>query len=402
VIYLNATATQVGLMTGATQLAFLGPTLFFGVMVDRIRKRPVMIGADIGRALVLALIPILAAAGTLDMPVLYAVAFVHSCLTVIFELAYRSCLPDLIGADLLLAGNSRLQATDSISQVAGPGLGGGLVQLFRAPFALLVDAASFLFSAACVLSIRAHEPAPVRVTDGSAGTGLRGVLHEIGSGLRFILDHPVLRSLAGAGATFNFFSQLQLTIIVVYAARDMHMSPGEIGLLYAGFGVGGVLAAVLIGRALTWLGYGHLLLLGYTVAAFGIMGLPLVSGPAGVSTALFAGLYILAGSGIVALNIVSMTLRQVATPSSLQARVNASFRVSISGLMPVSAVVAGVLGDLIGLRATLFVTAAGMPLSVAWIAFSPARRVTTLAELACADPAAGPSVVRESGQAAAD
>jgi predicted MFS family arabinose efflux permease len=372
------------------------------VMVDRMPKRPVMIGADIGRAMVLALIPLLAAAGSLHMPVLYAVAFVHSCLTVIFELAYRSYLPGLIDADLLLAGNSRLQATDSIAQVAGPGLGGGLVQLLRAPFALLVDAASFLFSAACVLSIRAHEPAAVRVRDGGAGTGPRGVLREIGSGLRFILDHPVLRSLAGAGATFNFFSQIQLTIIVVYAARDMHMSAGEIGLLYAGFGVGGVLAAVLLGRALIWLGYGHLLLLGYAVAAVGIIGLPLVSGTAGVSTALFAGLYILAGSGIVALNIVSMTLRQVATPSSLQARVNASFRVSISGLMPVSAVVAGVLGDRIGLRATLFVTAAGMPLSVLWIAFSPARRVTTLAELACGDPAAGSSVVRQSGQAAAD
>ena len=387
VVYLNATATQVGLMTGAAQLAFLGPTLFFGVMVDRMRKRPVMIGADLGRAGALALIPILAWTGSLGMPVMYFVAFVHGCLTVMFNLAYRSYLPGLIGTDQLLAGNSRLQTTESISQVAGPGLGGALVQLLRAPFALLVDAVSFLCSAASVLSIRAQEPAPRRAADGGP-TGRRSVLKEIGSGLRFIAGHPVLRSLAGAGATFNFFSQIQLTLIVLYAARDKHMSAGEIGLLFAGFGVGGLIAATTLGRALNRFGYGHLLLLGYVTGALGLICLPFVPGVAIVSTALFVGLYLLAGSGIVALNIVSMTLRQVATPSALQARVNASFLVSISGLMPVSAVVAGVLGDRIGLRPTLFITAVGLPVSVLWIAVSPARRIKSLAELAAVEPVA--------------
>jgi len=400
VVYLNAAAGQVGLMTGAAQLAFLGPTLFFGVMVDRMRKRPVMIAADLGRAGVLALVPVLAWTGSLSMPVLYVVAFAHGCLTVMFNLAYRSYLPGLIGTGQLLAGNSRLQATESISQVAGPGLGGALVQVLSAPFALLVDAASFLCSAVSVLSIRAKEPAPGRAADGAAGRP--GVLREIGSGLRFIAGHPVLRSLAGAGATFNFFSQIQLTLIVLYAARDKHMSAGEIGLLFAGFGVGGILAATTLGRALNRLGYGRLLLLGYVAGALGLVGLPFVPGPPVVSTVVFIGLYLLAGSGIVALNIVSMTLRQVATPSALQARVNASFLVSISGLMPVSAVVAGVLADHIGLRATLLITTAGMPLAVLWIALSPARRVQTLAELAAAEPAAGPPVVAEAEQAAAD
>jgi MFS family permease len=401
VIYLNATATQVGLMTSATQLAFLGPTLFFGVMVDRMRKRQVMIGADLGRAVVLGLIPILAWTGSLSMPVMYAVAFVHGCLTVMFDLSYRSYLPSLIGADLLLAGNSRLQSTESVAQVGGPGLGGLLVQLLRAPFALLADAASFLFSAGSVISIRAPEPAPALRPVGSGSAGWAGVLSDIRSGLRFIAGHPVLRSLAGAGAAFNFFSQLQLTVIVLYTAHDKHMSAGQIGLLFAGFGVGGVLAATVLGRALRWLGYGRLLLLAYTVAAAGLIGLPFVPGSAAVSTALFAGLYVVAGSGIVALNIVSLTLRQVATPGALQARVNASFRVAISGLMPVSAIVAGLLGDRVGLRATLFIAAGGMPLVVGWIALSPARRVKTLAGLGAAEPGAGqPAVDAETGAAA--
>ena len=381
VLYLKATATQVGLMTSAAQLAFLGPALFFGVMVDRMRKRPVMVAADLSRAAVLALVPVLAWTGSLSVPVLYAIAFAHSCLTVIFELAYRSYLPLMLPADLLLAGNSRLQATDSVAQVAGPGLGGALVQLMRAPFALIADAGSFLVSAASVLWIRAGEPA-VRPDPERSAAGLRGVLAEIQSGLRFIFRHPVLRSLAGAGATFNFFSQIQLTLLVVYAARKLHLSAGEIGVVYAGFGVGGVLAATTLGRALGWLGYGRLLLLGYLAGALGIIGLPFVAGAPATATVLFSGLYGLAGSGLVAQNIVSMTLRQVATPSRLQARVNAGFRVSISGLLPVSAAIAGVLGDHLGLRAALFIPAAGMPLAVAWIALSPARRVTALDQLA--------------------
>ncbi len=381
VLYLNATATQVGLMTSATQLAFLGPMLFFGVLVDRMRKRPLMIGADLGRAAVLALVPILSWTGSLSMPVLYTVALVHGCLTVLFELGYRSYLPSLVSAEDLLAGNSRLQSTESISQVGGPGLGGALVQLLRAPFALLADAGTFMFSVVSLISIRAVEPAPQRPLDQTGTTGLAAVVTEIGSGLRFIYRHPVLRSLAGGGATLNFFSQLQLTLFVVYAARDMHMTGGAIGLVFAGFGIGGVLAATTLGRALRWLGYGHLLLASYGLGAIALVGIPFVPGPATLSTALFVCLYVLAGTGIVALNIVSMTLRQVATPSYLQARVNASFKFALSALTPVSAAIAGVLGDALGLRGTLFIMAIGMPLTPLWIVFSPVRKVRTLQQL---------------------
>jgi len=403
VVYLKASATQVGLMTSAALLAFLGPTLLLGVLVDRMRRRPLMIGADLSRTAVLALVPILAWTGSLGMPVMYMVAFVNGCLAVLFELAYRSYLPGLIGAEQLLTGNSRLQATESISEVGGPGLGGALVQLLGAPFALLADAVSFLVSVATMLAIRAREPALARIRDADRAASLRGVGGEVKSGLRFIYRHPVLRPLAGAGGTLNIFSQFQLTLIVVYAVREMHMSSGEVGLLFAGFGVGGVLAATTLGRALAWLGYGHLLLAAYATGALAIISVPFVPGPAPVAAALFVVVYFVAGCGIVALNIVSMTLRQVATPSALQGRVNASFKFLLCALQPVSAVAAGVLGDRLGLRYTLLIAAAGMPLSVLWIVFSPVRRVRTLAELmSLTSPGAGSADLPHGGQAAAN
>ncbi len=379
VLYLRVSTAEVGLLTSATQLAYLGPMLVFGVMVDRVRKRPLMIATDLGRAAVLAVVPLLAWLGSLDVLVLYAVALVYGCLTVIFELGYRSYLPELVAADDMLAGNSRLQSTASIAQVTGPGVGGLLVQLLGAPLALLADVASFVCSALSLAWIRAPDVHPVR--DPAAAAGPRGVFAEIGGGLRFIYRHRVLRALAGGGAMLNVASTALITIFMVYAARRMSMSGGEIGLVFVGFGVGGVLAALTLRRILKVLGYGRLLLACYLAGPAGALGVPFVAGPAGVATAEFACLWGLAGFGIVAVNVVSMTLRQVLTPRSLQARVNASFKFLLSALTPVSAAAAGFLGGGFGLHPTLLVCALVMPAAPLWILFSPVRGVRTLADL---------------------
>src|ERR1039457_2500245 len=178
VLYLHATAGQVGLMTAAGLLAYCGPSLLFGVMADRMRRRPLMIAADIGRTSVVGLVPVLAWTGSLRLPVLYGVALVQGGLTVIFEVAYRSYLPSLVSAEALLAGNSRLQSTASVAQIGGPGLSGGLVDVLGAPFALLVDAGSFVVSVASLLWIRAREPGPGAPRPGCGfrrpGRGQRG------------------------------------------------------------------------------------------------------------------------------------------------------------------------------------------------------------------------------------
>jgi MFS family permease len=388
VLYLHANAGQLGLLTAAGLAAYAGPSLFFGVLADRVRRRTLMIGADIGRTVVIALIPVLAWLHGLSMPVMYAVELVQGGLTVIFEVAYRSYLPDLVGPEALLSGNSRLQGTASVAQVSGPGISGALVGLFGAPFTLLVDAASFVVSWASLLAIRAREPAPRQEARPGAARGVRGVFSEMWFGLRFIYRHPVLRAVAGSAGSFNFFSQLQLTLYVLYAARDMHMSPGEIGLILVSFGVGGVVSSASVGRVLLWLGYGPALVAGYGLAAVAIFCIPLVPGPAVTSTSIFLLVYFVAGYAIVGTNIAMAIMRQVASPPALQGRVNASFRFAIGALMPVSALLAGLLGETLGLRPTLFVCGAGMPISVIWVALSPTRKVRVVQELAPHEAAA--------------
>jgi MFS family permease len=391
VLYLHASATQIGLLGAARELPVLGLMLFFGVVVDRVRRRPLMIGADLGRAVAIGAIPLLAWLGFLQMPVLYLVAFAVGCLAVIFSLAYQAYLPTLLGPDRLLSGNSRLQSTQSLSDVAGPGLAGFLVQLVRAPFALLADALSFLVSAWSIAVIRTPEPMVERDPAAGDGSQVRRVFTDIYDGLRFTVTHALLRSIAGAAAVFNVFATIMLTIFVVYAARVSHMSAGEIGVVFAGFGIGGLLAAALLDRALGRVGPGRLLLSGYAVGAAAIVSLPFVGGTfldgsflggaAVTRTIIFAVVFFVAGCSIVAANIVEMTIRQAATPNAVQGRVGAGFGFLIGALMPIAAIVAGVLGDHIGLRATLFVASAGVPFSLPWIVFSKLRHIESLDNL---------------------
>ena len=378
VLYLHATATQIGLLGAAREFPVLGLMLFFGVIVDRMRRRPLMIGADLGRAVAIAAVPILAWLGYLYMSVLYFVALVVGCLAVVFSLAYQAYLPTLVRPDRLLSSNSRLQTTQSLSDVAGPGLAGLLVQLVRAPFALLADALSFLVSAWSVAVIRTPEPAVAREPAAGDGGLVRRVFADILDGLRFTVTHALLRSIAGAAAVFNVFASIMLTIFVIYAARVSHMSAGEIGLVFAGFGVGGLVAATLLDRALSRVGPGRLLLGGYVIGAAAIVSLPFVGGSATARTIIFAAVFFVAGCAIVAANIVEMTIRQAATPNAVQGRVAAGFGFLIGALTPIAAIVAGVLGDHIGLRATLFVASAGVPLSLPWIVFSKLWRIESL------------------------
>lgn len=372
VLFLNASATQVGLLNGLRELSFLGLMLFAGVIVDRFRRRGLLITSDLGRAVLIGLVPVLALVGALTMPVLYVVALGVGALTVLFTLAHTAFLPTVVHKDLLAGANSRLQGSDSAAFIAGPLAGGALVQLVRAPFALVADAVSYLVSALTVVAVRVDEPPPRRDPQ---VTGARGVFRDIGTGLRVTIAHPVLRTLAGTAATFNFFSGLLLTIFIVYASRSLAMSPAAIGLIFAAFGVGGLLGAMSLGRSLALLGFGRLVVASYGVSVVAIMVVPFVAGPAAVQVALFAVLFAVTGWGIIVSNIIDVTFRQIAVPSERLGRVNASFRFLIGGLLPLSAVTAGVLGDLIGLRETLLVTSAGIWLSLLWLVFSPVPRM---------------------------
>ncbi len=226
VVYLNAKASQVGLLAAARELAFVGLMLFAGVGVDRHRRRPVMIISDLGRAGITFVVPLLAWLGVLAMPHLYAAAFLLGALAVVFILAYRAYLPTLVTSDALLVANSRLQTTESLADVAGPSLAGLLIQVMTAPFALIADGLSFLVSAWSVAAIRAAEPAVVPDKPAQAGL-VKGVFVDIWAGLTFTVRQPVLRLLAAASAIFNVFATIMLTIFVVYAVRSAHLSAGH-------------------------------------------------------------------------------------------------------------------------------------------------------------------------------
>jgi MFS family permease len=389
VLYLHASTGQVGLLSAAGLLAYSGPSLLFGVLADRVRRRPLMIAADMGRTLVIALIPVLAWTKSLSMPVMYAVALTQGCLTVIFDVSYRSYLPGLVGKDALLAGNSRLQGTDSVAQVAGPGLAGLLMELLGPPFALLVDAGSFVASWASLLSVRTPEPSPQRAAPGER-RGARAVFSDIGAGLSFIYRSPVLRALAGSASIFNFFSQLQITLFLVYAPRVKHIPAGGVGLIFVCLGLGGVAGSFTVRRLIARFGYGPMLLTGYILGAAMVLCIALVPGSPTVATAIYTGVYFICGYGLITANIAMGTLRQIAAPGPLQGRVNASFRFAIMALMPFSALLAGLLGEQFGLRPALFICSAGMPISVIWICLSPTRNVRAAEEIALPEPATLP------------
>ncbi|HSV67434.1 MAG TPA: MFS transporter [Mycobacteriales bacterium] len=238
---LHATPFEVGLLTTFEFLAFLLVGLPAGAWVDRMRRRQVMVAADLGRAVLLGSLPLAAWFGVLGLPQLYVVALGTGLLTVFFDVAYQSYLPHLVGRERLVEGNATLQASQSVSQVAGPTAGGLLVQALTAPYAVLVDAVSFLWSAGCVGLIRAREPRPERSPDRHLG-------REVAAGVRFVFGHRILRAISGCTATFNFFTSLSGAMLLVLLARDLGLSAGLIGLVFSVASVGGLVGALVASR----------------------------------------------------------------------------------------------------------------------------------------------------------
>ena len=229
---LQATPWQMGLLAAAGGAPILLVGLFAGVWVDRVRRRPVMIATDLGRAALLLVIPVAAVAGVLRIEILYAVLLLTGALTVLFDVADMSMLPSLVASDRIVEANSKLKSTAAAAQVAGPSVGGVLVSLMTAPFALLADALSFLFSAAFIAGTRVSETAP-----DTRGAGA-GVLGEITEGFRAVIHDRILLALAGAAATTILFGRMFNAVYVLYMTRDLGLSAMGIGLVFATGGEG--------------------------------------------------------------------------------------------------------------------------------------------------------------------
>ena len=384
---LQATPSQMGLLNAANILPFLLVGLFAGVWVDRLRRRPILIAADIGRAALLGIVPLLAFAGALRIEALYAVALLAGICTVFFAVAYQSYLPALVSRQALVEGNSKLEISRSAVQLAGPGLAGALVTWLTAPVAIALDAASYLLSALFLVTIRTPEPAPTTAAGATAGAAAarRNVWREIREGLAVVLGHPILRSIAGCTGTGNLFNSLFFSVFLLYLTRDLGLAPTTLGLIF-GVGSAGVLVgAMLAARAARWLGFAGALIASMLLSATGLLGQALAGSLAAASdvaviVALTAGQF-LTSVGLPIYNVNQVSLRQAITPDHLLGRMNASVRFIIWGTMPIGAVIGGLLGERIGLQPTLVVGAAGAFLALGWLVLTPVRHIRNAADV---------------------
>jgi MFS family permease len=365
---LHATAFQVGLLTACETAPFLVVGLQAGVWVDRMSRWRTLIVGDLGRAVVLGSVPLAAAFHVLRLPQLYVVAFAMGIFTVFFDVAYMSYLPTLVERDQLISGNAKLEISRSGAFVAGPAIGGWLVQLIQAPFAILVDAVSYLGSALFISRIRAEEP-PIETHEG----GRPSMKTQIGEGLRFVIGHPLLRPIAACTSISNLFNTMIVTLTILFGHRELGMSYARLGTVFALGTVGALIGAVVAERVPRWIGLGWAIILPAFFFGVAEFGYPLAT-PA-TASAIFVGVLFISGVAGVIYNVNQVGLRQAITPARMLGRMNATMRFIVWGTMPIGAVIGGWLGGTIGLRNTFWVAAAGNAFAVLPPLFSPVRKL---------------------------
>ncbi len=263
---LHATTLQVGLLSAAEFAPFLIVGLIAGALVDRMRRRRVLIAGDLGRAVALGSIPLAHAFGVLSLAQLFAVVMVSGVLTVFFDVAYQSYLPALVERDQLADGNSKLELSRSGAQIAGPGIAGLLIHAVGGALAIFLDALSYVASALAVTSIRRREPVAAPATIDQPRPKLRSEIHE---GLRYVLGHPYLRWMAACTALSNLFSSLIGAVLLVFAVRQLGLSAGAIGLVFTLGNVGFFIGAALANRITARLGVGRAIWMSMTVCSGG-------------------------------------------------------------------------------------------------------------------------------------
>ena len=370
ILALGATPSQVGWLSIAELLPGFLLGLGAGAWIDRRRRRPVMIGADLGRAAILLLVPVAALRGGLSLPLLIAVAASVSVLNVAFDVASQSYLPTLVRRDALVEANSKLTAAASVAEAASFGLGGWLVQILTAPVAIAVDAVTFVASALSVGAIRTPEPRPGG--EGSTEDARPSIGSEIADGLRRIWENGALRALVGGNAGLAFSFGVGSAAYLVYVSRVLGFSPGILGLI---FGLGGVasLIGALAASRLARFPIGPVMVACFVVAAVGQTFLPLATSAGPVGVILLVAQQFVSDPAYTVYEINQVSLRQGMVPDALLGRVNATFRVSEVGAQIVGALLGGYVGDVYGPRAALWVGIGGLLLATLWLFRSPVR-----------------------------
>lgn len=372
---LGAGPAEMGYLGAAGTLAFLVLGLPAGVIVDRMRRRPLMIALDVMAASILALVPIAAWFGALRLELLYAVMFLIGCTGVVATVAFQAFLPTLVGRDRLVEANSRVQLSASAGQVAGPGVGGVLIQVLSAPFAIGATVISQLIAVMLLAWVRVSEPPP-RPRD-------RSLLSEVREGLEIVLSDRHIRAIMLCGTTHNVFSNgMLVALYVLFATRELDVSPAELGLVFAAAGSGSILGSLLAFRVPRMMGLGLAIgamqvLTGLARLAMPVAALAAPAVPAFITLA--AGEFLL-GTVRTIFNVNQLSLRQSITPDHQQGRMNASIRFVMWAVVPFGALLGGYLGERIGLMAAIWIGVAGTMLASLWIFLSSVRSLRVAPE----------------------
>ena len=369
-LVLGAGPFQMALLVVSASLAVLLVGLFAGVLVDRVRRRPLLIWADAVRALLLFSIPAAYLAGALHIEQLYLVVFLEGCLGALFDSAYPAYVPTLIGVERVVEGNSKLATSAALAEIGGPGLGGGLVQLVGAPMAILLDATSFVVSAISLILIRSPEPArPPRTTT----TPIR---REIVEGLQLVSRHPVLVPLTLRSIIAHLAGSFYGVLYTIYLIQELHLSPILLGLVVSAGGVGSLVGSLFASRLIDRFGLGPTLI--WTATGASIIGVltPLAGGPLFLAT-LMVFLPQLLGDGLQTIEeVAELSLIQGMVPNEILGRVNATLEVFSHGIAyPIGALSAAAVAGLIGVRGGIAIGWAGMAVSILLLVLSPLPRI---------------------------
>jgi MFS family permease len=372
---LRASAFEVSLLTALVWIPNLAG-IFLGSWVDqRTRKRRLMVWADLLRAAVLISLPAAYLFGAVTLGQLYAVALITGAGGMLFTTAYSAFFANLVPRSAYVEASSKLSATRSGSYIVGPAVGGLLIEVLTAPVAVLVDAVSFLGSAVLVGRIPLTEPA---VDPAHRETS---VWQRAREGMRYVLRSPVLRAALGCATTINFFTFLSSGLMVLFASRMLGLSPGVIGLAFGIGSIGALLGAVLAPKVSTVLGLGRTVAVGAVLFPAPIAIAAIAGGSVELRATALGAAEFLSGIGVMLFDVNLNALMTSVVSDGLRGRVSGAFSTVNYGIRPLGSITGGLLGTVLGLRATLLVAAAGGALSVLWLTGSaiPAIRAVSAA-----------------------
>jgi predicted MFS family arabinose efflux permease len=368
VIVIQATPAQMGWLGALAGLPILLVSLVAGVWVDRLRRRPILVAADLGRGFILLWIPLAALTGILQMSQLYVVVFLVGLLNVFYSVADQSYLPSVVTRDKLVEANARIGASDSLAEAAGPSLAGVLLQWLGAPYAIFVDVGTYLFSATSLVLIQRREPTP----EPRAHPDVWGEMLE---GLQIVIHHPILRALMATTATHRFFGNFIGTIYWLFLIRDLGLSPAIVGLSIGMGGIGAFIGTLIAERLAYRFGMGRSIIGSLIIIPLfsGFLLLPITTWSSSAAAGLIFAVQLIGDIfwSVFFINVIS--LRQAVIPPQILGRASASLDFVGEGAAPIGALVGGIIASLIGARWTWLLGAAGILAGSLWLIFSPVR-----------------------------